>query len=138
MKLKRLLFAAALVSIASGPVSAGEYRPGYVTISGDLMHATMNVRYNNATGNAKVWAHYFPPGGVLPRVEFGGQDANGKVYTCFILPSEPIYEGAVDIATNLRNGAVLKVTRLLSESRSKCTNVVLTMDSAHVEGLFNN
>ena len=138
MKIKKLLPVAFLVSGVFSPQAlSGESLPGYVSINGGLMQATMNVRYNDSAGGAKVWAHWFPPGTSIPRVEFGARDAGGNQYSCFVLPSDAIYEGAVDIAVNLRSGSVLKIGRILDDSRSRCVSVTLTVDSAYTEGLFN-
>lgn len=110
------------VSVPNFGFAAGLSTKGDVTfhVSGaqEYMWGYMNVRYNaDIAGKPYVYAH----GYIGSKVYFGGRDSNGEYFVCTVSPDSTMYDDAVDIKNNLKNGGRLIVWKAIEGT--ECTQV---------------
>ena len=119
-----LLAFGALALLPLSASAGGAHTPGYVSIDTDAtqtsMSGTFNVRYNTdpAVGNAYITAQ-----GNDGVVIFLAQSNDGIGFICTLYPGDPLFEKAVAVRNNLKNGSRLSVSRDLGTS--KCNTPVI-------------
>lgn len=119
--MKRTIAAILAAGFSLSAAAAGYHVSGNVYISPDsYMQGNMSVRYNtSAAGSPYVYA----TGYAGSHVGFFGRDGDNDYFACYVFPSSPLYQAAVDIKNNLQDGSRLYVTK--SADSNECTNVFL-------------
>lgn len=119
-----LIIAAFLMAGISGSVFAqAHYNKGTVRIghwSGNTpeidFEAFMNVRYNTSVTNAPF---VYVVGHAYSIITIGGRDDKNQQFSCYVMPGSPLYQAAVDVMHNLRNGSYLSVWKMRNENACK-------------------
>ncbi len=121
MKQVMLAIAIACVMLPVSASAQGDYVPGYVYVGPDseYMYGTFNNRFNTAPTATRT---YIGAGGYAGGLlYFYGEDADGHYFYCYIPPTSPIYQAAVEIKNTLGDGSLLSVER--TPPSSECTSV---------------
>ncbi len=119
---KYALSLTAAVILAPAIASAAPYySPGFVNVNPNvLMNGYMNVRWNSTIPGSPYMGASGAAGGP---VSFFGRDSENDTFSCIVDPGTSLYEAAVDIKNNLKDGNQLYVTK--SSTSNSCTSITL-------------
>lgn len=119
---------AACMLIPGTTFAAGLHSAGFVYIvPGNLMHGSMNVRYNTTiAGSPYIGADGYNGG----NINFFGRDSENEYFACYVRPGTSLYQIAVDIRNNLQNGGILYAA---TADGSQCSNLYLANYSSYQE-----
>lgn len=120
----RISFIAIAGVLSSAAMAAGYYVPGSVSIfeSGtrQYMQATMNVRYNTSLAGSP---YVLVNGYANSSITIAGRDSENKYFSCYVLPTSPLYAAALDVKNNADDGSRIYVYK--QTSSGECENFSL-------------
>ncbi len=124
MKFSSSLKTTLLALTMSTAVFAGEQYSPSIYIDSTYMSGTMSV-ISSSNSTDLIGAAYIVGSYVT---FYGTEDASGNSFWCQVLPSDAIYDEAIKVATSLKNGSYLSVSK--GSSSYSCDYVEIDNSSA--------
>lgn len=122
--LSRILVASSLLSLTGAAFAAGYHVNGNVDVfeSGtrQYMQATMSVRYNTSAAGSP---YALVNGYANSSITIAGRDGENQYFSCYVLPTSPLYQAAIDVKNNADNGARIYVYKQIASG--ECENFSL-------------
>jgi hypothetical protein len=121
------LFSLAVMGLSGVANAATAYQvPGYVYVSANHISATMNIAHNPrefSTSSPYVSVY----GYANSNVYVTGTDGSGNSFTCYVAPSSPLYQTAVDIRNSMDNGSHIYAYK--TSTSSACSTIYMNHSS---------
>ena len=110
--------------LSGAALAAGYHLTGSVSIfesgSRQYMQATMNVRFNTTTAGSP---YVLVNGYANSSITIAGRDSENEYFSCYVLPTSPLYAAALDVKNNADDGSRIYVYK--QTSSGECENFSL-------------